>query len=53
MHKIITINDLINYLKIPDFSEKVNREIITVKITRTALFQKETILDYLINLGLI
>ncbi|WP_407277480.1 hypothetical protein R5O20_05970 [Tenacibaculum maritimum] len=44
MHKIITINDLINYLKIPDFSEKVNREIITVKITRTALFQKETIL---------
>ncbi|MCD9563100.1 hypothetical protein LVK10_11355 [Tenacibaculum maritimum] len=44
MHKIITINDLINYLKIPDFSEKVNQEIITVKITRTALFQKETIL---------
>ncbi|MCD9585751.1 hypothetical protein LVK03_11735 [Tenacibaculum maritimum] len=44
MHKIITINDLINYLKIPDFSEKVNREIITVKITRTALFQKETML---------
>ncbi|CAL2102328.1 hypothetical protein [Tenacibaculum sp. 190130A14a] len=34
MNKVITTKDLVNYLKIPDFIQKVNQEIVVVKITK-------------------
>ncbi|MGG8496191.1 zincin-like metallopeptidase toxin domain-containing protein [Tenacibaculum sp. TC6] len=44
MNKIITMDDLIDYLKIPDFTQKVDQEIITIKITQEQDFQEETML---------
>ncbi|SEC37243.1 hypothetical protein SAMN04489761_2808 [Tenacibaculum sp. MAR_2009_124] len=38
------MDDLIDYLKIPDFTQKVDQEIITIKITREQSFQEKTIL---------
>ncbi|CAM1361941.1 hypothetical protein [Tenacibaculum xiamenense] len=44
MSKIITMDDLIDYLKIPDFTQKVDQEIIKIKITREQDFQEENML---------
>ncbi|WP_299105558.1 hypothetical protein [uncultured Tenacibaculum sp.] len=45
MNKVITTKDLVNYLKIPDFIQKVNQEIVVVKITKEKeKFQEEVML---------
>ena len=42
--KIINTKNLIDYLKIPDFTQQVDQEVITIKITKEATFQEETAL---------
>lgn len=41
MKKIIDIEDLLEYLKIPEFKEKGSQEVILKKITQQALFEEE------------